>query len=120
MSPQELDCVRYRLARAREALDEGELLLRSGHLHTAVNRIYYACLYAVSALLCSAGKSSSKHSGVIALFDRHWIKDGRLPVEMARFYRRMFDERQRGDYGDVAAFGRGDIGEWLQEAHTFV
>jgi hypothetical protein len=43
--------VRYRMRRANEAIAEAELLAGSGHWNTSVNRLYYACFYAASALL---------------------------------------------------------------------
>ncbi len=43
--------VTYRLERACEALEEADILLERGHANTFVNRLYYACFYAVSALL---------------------------------------------------------------------
>ncbi len=51
MTAEEQVLVQYRLERAREALDEAKLLFEAGHLHTYVNRLYYACFYAMSALL---------------------------------------------------------------------
>ena len=51
MTPEIRILVQYRLDRAREALAEAALLLDSGHANTGVNRLYYACFYAVSALL---------------------------------------------------------------------
>lgn len=50
------------MERAREALSEANLLLQAGHLNTYVNRLYYACFYAVSALLVIRGISTSKHA----------------------------------------------------------
>ena len=55
MTLEEAALVRYRLERAREAIDEARLLFETGHLHTYVNRLYYACFYAVSALLFTPG-----------------------------------------------------------------
>jgi uncharacterized protein len=49
MTPETRILVQYRLDRAREALAEAVLLLDSGHANTGVNRLYYACFYAVSA-----------------------------------------------------------------------
>lgn len=60
--------VLYRLGRAKESLDEASILLKNGHANTFVNRLYYACFYAVSALLLTKGLSSSKHSGVKVFF----------------------------------------------------
>lgn len=120
MTPEQGELVRYRLARATESLDEARLLLANGHVRTAVNRIYYACFYAVSALLSSEGQSSPKHSGVRALFDQLWIATGRLPKDMGRFYRRLFDARQKGDYADFVTFDPTEVRSWLDEATTFV
>lgn len=120
MKPEVAELVRYRLARARESLAEAELLLANDHVRTAVNRLYYACFYAVSALLLTEGHSSPKHSGVRALFDQHWIVPGRLPRDIGRFYRQLFDARQKGDYADLVTFDRAEVSIWIAEAGNFV
>ncbi len=120
MKPEVAELVRYRLARARESFAEAELLLANDHVRTAVNRLYYACFYAVSALLLTEGHSSSKHSGVRALFDQHWIVPGRLPRDIGRFYRQLFDARQKGDYADLVTFDRAEASIWIAEAGNFV
>ncbi len=43
--------IKYRLERAGETLDEATSLKESKHYHGAVNRLYYSCFYAVTALL---------------------------------------------------------------------
>jgi len=91
---EEADYVRLRVERARDSLREAQLLLNNGYLRGTVNRTYYACFYAANAILFSEGLSSSKHSGVMSLFERHWIKTGRLPVEMGKYYRQLFERRQ--------------------------
>jgi len=54
-----------------------EPLLKEGEeWNPCVNRLYYACFYAVSALLIQQGLSSSKHTGVRSLFNRHYVKTG--------------------------------------------
>jgi len=72
----------YRMGRAHEALDEALLLLQEGHANTFVNRLYYACFYAVSALLLTKGLSSAKHSGVRALFHQKFVKPGVVDAEL--------------------------------------
>jgi hypothetical protein len=39
----------------------------------------YACFYAISALLVRDGLSSSKHAGVRSLFNRQYVKTGKIP-----------------------------------------
>jgi|GEM_PF-17392 len=109
MKPEERILIRYWLSRASESLEEADLLLSKGHLHSTVSRIYYACFYAVSALLLIEGQSSSRHSGVRALFDQLWVNTGRLPKEMGRLYRRLFEKRQESDYTDFVKFDAGDV-----------
>lgn len=76
MTEGQEDLIRYKLSRAKETLEEAEIMLQTGHPHGAANRIYYACFYVVTALLLKRGLSSSKHSGVVALFNRHFVKPG--------------------------------------------
>ena len=119
MTPETAAYVRYRTALARENLDVAKLALTGGHLRSAVNRLYYACFYMVSALLFAEGHASSKHSGIRSLFNRHWIKTGRLPVEMSSFYRDLFNHRQQGDYDDFVDFACDDVRAWYEQANAF-
>lgn len=112
--------VRYRVGRAREALQEARVLLDAGHVAAAVNREYYACFYAAAGLLLTEGRSSPRHSGVRALFNQHWVKPGRVAVALGRTYGRLFVRRQRGDYADLTRFDPGDVRAWLDDAREFV
>ncbi len=64
------DLVFYRMTRANETLGDARILANARRWNACVNRLYYACLYAVSALLVRHGFSSSKHAGVRSLFNR--------------------------------------------------
>ncbi len=78
MSIEKKTLVFYRMERALETLEEAVLLLNAGHTNTAVNRLYYACFYAVSALLLTQDMSSTKHIGIRSLFNRHFVKTGKI------------------------------------------
>ena len=58
----------YRLIRAREALQEAAVMWEMAHFNTYINRLYYACFYAVSALLLPEGLSAARHVGIRNLF----------------------------------------------------
>ena len=111
---------KYRLRRADEALKEAELLLGEGYVNTFVNRLYYACFYAVSGLLLLEGKSSSKHRGIRALFHQRFVRTGVFGKETGQFYDRLFDNRQKADYADLVAFEKSDVEPWLSQAQEFV
>jgi hypothetical protein len=108
------------IERAKETLAEAALLSQSGYRFGAMNRLYYACFYAVSALLLSEGMSSSKHTGVISLFDQHWIKPARLPRQMGKFYRKLFDLRHQGDYAGLLGVGDAEMLELQEQARRFI
>ena len=120
MTPAQADLIRYRLARSRETMDEARLLLGSGHRNACVNRLYYACFYAVSAVLLPEGHASAKHSGVRALFERHLVKTGHVTVTLGRTYRRLFTRRQHGDYDDFVQFKEDEVHTWVKDAEEFV
>jgi uncharacterized protein (UPF0332 family) len=112
--------VRYRLERAFETLEEARLLLSGGHTNTYVNRLYYACFYAVSALLLLRGKTSAKHSGIRAAFHQEFVRAGLLSRELGQLYDRLFDNRQKADYADLVNFSAEDVGPWMGETVEFV
>lgn len=56
--------VTYRYGRALDTLAEVPFLKQQGYYNTAINRLYYACYYAVVALLLKAGMNPGTHSGV--------------------------------------------------------
>jgi uncharacterized protein (UPF0332 family) len=120
MTDGQKDLVHYRMERAFETLQEARLMLESGHLHGAANRIYYACFYATVALLLTRGLSSPKHSGVMALFNRHFIKEGIVPVEMGKFYSRVFDNRLESDYGEIVEPKEEDIKADIEKAQEYL
>lgn len=120
MKGETLEYIRYRLSRAEATSELAQLAVENGFLYDAVNRLYYACFFAVSALLLTEGHSASRHGGVQGLFDRHWIHTGRLPTSMGRFFHRIYRYRQKSDYADLVTFERSDVEAWCEEARAFV
>jgi uncharacterized protein (UPF0332 family) len=112
--------IEYRLSRAHRTLDAAELLLKQGFPEEASSRIYYGTFYSVVALLTTKGLKSSKHSGVMALFHREFVKPGIFPRELARALDRAFDSRLGGDYEDFVRFEPDELRQLLQQARAFV
>jgi uncharacterized protein (UPF0332 family) len=112
--------VRYRLQQAAETLREANLLLDQSAWRGAQNRAYYAMFYAVHALLATRQLGTSKHSGVLALFDREFVRPGLLPVGLSRSLRLAFNRRQSWDYGEVGELDSEEITEMVAGAELFV
>jgi len=114
------ELVSYRLQRARETLADARILADAGRWNPCVNRLYYACFYAVSALLIQEGLSSTKHTGLRSLFNRHFVKTNKVPKDKARIFNDLFERRQEGDYVDFVSFEESQVLLWLPEAEAFV
>jgi uncharacterized protein (UPF0332 family) len=120
VTPERQTLVGYRLERSRETIEEAKLLLDAGHVNACVSRLYYACFYAVSALLLIRNISTSKHSHVRALLHHDYVKSGQVSKEMGDHFDLLFDNRQKGDYEDLVVFDAKDVHAWLVRTKSFV
>jgi uncharacterized protein (UPF0332 family) len=111
--------IRLWLEKADEALSSAELELNAGHTNFAVNRLYYACFYAVTAILLRDGKQFARHSGVKSEFVRAYIKSGKVDAKWNKFYQKLFDDRQEGDYIPTITFETAEATIRLQQTHEF-
>ncbi|WP_259328441.1 HEPN domain-containing protein [Bacteroides intestinalis] len=96
--------VAYRMENARRTLDEVTFHIKQGFYNTAMNRMYYACFYAVSALLVNEGIETKTHAGVRQMLGMHFVRTGKFPIPLSKFYTDLFDNRQIGDYEDFIYF----------------
>lgn len=95
-----VDLARYRMEKAGEILKDAEDAIQRGRLMLSVNRAYYPMFTAARALLALEEKDSSKHSGVISLFNQWIVKPGYCSREISRFLVKAKDLREDADYGD--------------------
>ncbi|NUO79753.1 HEPN domain-containing protein [candidate division KSB1 bacterium] len=120
MSEERRKVVEHRLMRAHETLTAAKLLLDNNQCLSAVNRLYYACFYAVTALLETRGLASSKHSGVLSLFNKNFVKPGAITGDSGTFYKHLYHKRHEGDYTDFAEFTNERVSEMYATAANFI
>lgn len=108
------------LEKAEESLVSAKLELNAGHINFTVNRLYYACFYAVTALLLQDNKQFARHSAVKSEFNRTYIKTSRIDVKWNKFYQKLFDDRQESDYIPTAAFEKTDVSARIQQTREFI
>ena len=94
------DYYRYRIQKAIETIKEIEIHIQNKFWNTAINRMYYACFYAVGALLVKNGVDVTSHSGARLQFGQHFVKTGKIDVKLGKHYSRLFEKRHKGDYTD--------------------
>ena len=112
--------VTYRLDTARKTLLEAELLINNKMWNAAVNRLYYACFYAVNALLVNNDIKAKKHSGVIQMFGLYFINTNIISNEAGKLYSLLFDMRQSGDYTDYFDFEEQEVIVLMEPAKQFI
>lgn len=120
MSKEKKELIKYRLHRAGETLEDAKILFAKNKLFSTVNRIYYAMFYIVGGLLLTKDLGSSKHSGVLGLFNKEFVRRGIVDKELGKFYNEMFGFRQKADYRDLVEFKEEDVRIWLSRAEEFV
>ncbi|MGM0365838.1 MAG: HEPN domain-containing protein [Actinomycetota bacterium] len=119
MKRELIDLIKYRLEKSKETLQDAKILFEKASLSSTVNRIYYAMFYAVNGLLLSKNLSS-KHSGVRSLFNKEFVNKKLIDKKLGKFYSRMFEERQEGDYKDFVKFDKDIVKSWLENAEDFI
>lgn len=112
--------ITLRLQNAKETIKEISIHIEHGFWNTATNRMYYACYYAVTALLLKNGISIKTHSGVRQAFSKEFVLSGQVPKEQARFFSILFDNRQTGDYDDYIMITQDKVEELYPQAITFI
>ena len=102
MTNEQKALVLHRFERAETSLQEAKDELARKNFRLAVNRAYYTVFYAMRAFLATVGKDSSKHSGIAALFNEHFIKSKIVPTVSSKLIQSLMDLRHEGDYQDFA------------------
>lgn len=109
-----------RLKRARQHLKAARDLLVNEDFADSISRSYYAIFQAARALLATEQLESRKHSGIIALFNRYFVKTGKADKQLGVVLKDAQRSRELADYSDVAEFAREDAEGQLQDAEMFV
>ncbi|NWG28738.1 MAG: HEPN domain-containing protein [Ignavibacteriaceae bacterium] len=101
-------------------MEDARILARSERWDACVNRLYYACFYAVTGLLMLDGLSSSKHTGVRSLFNKHYVKSEKVSKKLASIYNDLFERRQEVDYIDFTNFSKEQVLPLIAKAEEFI
>ena len=112
--------VQQLMDKAKRSAKTAEKIFKDGELDFAGSRAYYAMFYAVLGLLITVDMGSSKHRGVIAMFDQEFIKKNVFPKEMSVMLHEAFDMRLTGDYRELLKISKEQAAEILNSADQFV
>lgn len=117
---QRISIVRYRIESAENTLAEVETHRANGFYNTAVNRLYYACYYAATAILIANGIEVKSHDGVRMNLGKFIVQEGILTPELGRYFSRLFSKRSTGDYDDFFNHSIETVDELMPDAKLFI
>ena len=112
--------VTYRLERARKTLEEAKYMRKGDFFNAAVNRLYYACYYAATALLLVRNIEANTHSGVKTMLSFHFVRTGLLSLEDGTTFSNLFDKRRSSDYEDFTFCDATLVDYLLPRSEDFV
>lgn len=114
------ELMEYRLEMAQERLHSSKILLDDGSYKDSIGRSYYAMFTAVRALLAMEGQDFSKHAGVIAYFQKEFIKTGKFDKKYSKYISQAFQIRNNTDYADFFIVSAQDAKEQYEKATEFL
>ena len=120
MPDNKKELMMYRMAGAQEKLDSSKLLLDNGNYKDSIGRSYYAMFSAVRAILALDGVDYSKHAGVIAYFQKEYVKTGKFDKLYSKYLSQAFQIRNQADYEDFYIVSHKDAMEQYEKADEFV
>jgi len=114
------DYIKYRFHRSEESLDDALILAENGKWNTVVNRLYYSCFYAVISLLLKIDIETQSHDGARNQFGLHFIKTGKVDKKYGKLFTKLFDLRQKGDYGDLYDYDEKIVKPLIGQVKEFI
>lgn len=113
------ELVNYWLRKAEESLASARSELGAGRLSFAVNRLYYALFYLVTAALSARGVKLGKHSAVRAAFHKEFVRTGEVEKSYGRLYDELFHTRHQADYLPLTELDETVVAQQLQDVESF-
>ena len=114
------DLIRYRIQNSKDKLGSAKILLENSKSKDAISRSYYAMFTAARALLATKHLDSSKHTGVVSLFNQHFVKTGIVTKDLGRMLMKRRDLRQDGDYKDFIETSVEEAQDQYNNAEKFI
>ena len=110
----------FRIRKGKETLEEAKGIANLGYWNAVANRLYYACYYVTSALIIKNGYEAQTHRGIIHLLGLHFIKTGLISKDSGKFYSRLYELRQTGDYDDLFSLEEEDVKPMISSAKQYI
>lgn len=114
------DLVKHRLDMAADKLKSAKILLDERQYKDSIGRSYYAIFSSLRAVLAIEEKDFSKHSAVIAYFQKEYIKTGKFHIKYSKYIQQAFQIRNSCDYDDFYIVSKEEAEEQYSRAEELL
>jgi uncharacterized protein (UPF0332 family) len=114
------ELIKYRLNRAEKTYQDACSLANNQSWNSCVNRLYYSCFYAVTALLLCDNLSSPKHTGVRSLFNKNYVRTEIISKDLGSVFNELFEYRLEVDYADFTDFNESQVLPFIDKVREFL
>ena len=114
------DLVQYSIDVAKEKLKSAHILLEAGQYKDSIGRSYYALFSAVRAVLAKDQVDFSKHAGVIAYFQKNYIKTEIFERKYSKYLSSAFQIRNSCDYDDFYIVSKANAEEQYRKVDEMI
>ncbi len=114
------DIIRLRLQKAKGLLLEVAPLMNLNFYTTVINRLYYSCFHATTALLLTKNIMAKTHKGVANMLHHQFVNTGEFESEKAAFFGDLLKERIRDDYNEFLIMDEEEVSAFIKPAFEYV
>ncbi len=115
-----IDIIKLRLQKAKGLLLQVEPLMKLEFYTTVINRLYYSCFHATTALLLTKDIMAKTHKGVANMLHHQFVNVGEFEPSKAAFFGDLLKERIRDDYNEFLIMDDEEIIEFIEPAFEYV
>ena len=120
MQHNKKDLSNYRLERAKEDLKNAYVNFDNELYKGAVNRAYYSIFHALRAVNILDGFDASKHSSVIAHFNKEYVHTGEFEKGTYKIIDSAYRIREKCDYSDFYIVSKEEALKQIKKADEFL
>ncbi len=120
MDEQTVELAKYRVEKAREELQVSKLVIEKDFIKASLSSSYYSIFHSARTLLLFKKLDSKKHSGIISLFNKEYIKSGLIDLRTKDILNKAFYIRIESDYKDFYIASKEEANEQISNAEFFM
>lgn len=114
------DLCEYRLSQAEDSLKVAKMSYENGLLKDAINRSYYACFYAIKAVLALEEIDFKRHKDAIGYFNKSYVATEKFSRELGRKIGMLKQLREKSDYDDFFIAGKEEAEIQIETAELII